>query len=363
MLANPRSKQYQRDVSAFVPTGLTVLTVVAVGYVLVVGRGILLPFVCALFLWTLLTGLADAIDRIPARYLPLRLPYAARLLIALLVVAGTLWFLGDVVTQNFRRVTLAAPRYQTRLEEILEQLLDTTEIPVQEALRPLDLTRLLTSIIGGITYVAGQTGAVVLYTLFLFLEGHTFPLKMRAMVADPTTDLTLQDTLRRIGDQIRRYLAVKTFTSSLVALLSFVVLWSVGVDFAGFWGVLTFILNFIPYIGSFFAVLFPAFLTLLQFKSLTTFLVTTALLLTCQFTVGSILEPRIMGRSLNLSPLVILLSLATWGAMWGVVGMFLGIPLMVALMIVLAQFDRSRPIAILLSERGTVAAPHSPPET
>lgn len=341
--------------------GSALLAVLAVGYLLVVGKGILLPFACALFLWTLLTGLAGAIERIPKRYVPVRFPYLVRLAVAIAAVASTLWVFGNVLTQNARRVAASAPRYFSGLEQILQRALSELgleEVKVDALLRSADLGGAL-SILSGTFDMANKTGSVVLYTLlytlFLLLEGHTFPAKIRALVSDGERQKNLQATLRRIGFQIQKYLALKTLTSAAVGALCYGVLAVMGVDFAGFWGVLTFALNYVPYIGSFFAVLFPALLSLLQFGSFAPFAVTTALLLSAQFFVGNLFEPRLMGHSLNLSPLVILLSLTVWGAMWGVIGMFLGVPLMVALMIVLAEFDKTRPIAILLSQRGHVA--------
>ncbi len=110
-----------------------------------------------------------------------------------------------------------------------------------------------------------------------------------------------------------------------------------------------FALNYIPYIGAWLGVIFPALLALVQFDTLTPFLVTTAALTAIQFTGGSIIEPRLMGTGLNVSPVFMLLSLALWGMVWGVVGMFLAVPMMVVVMIVCSHIEATRPIAVLLS--------------
>lgn len=129
---------------------------------------------------------------------------------------------------------------------------------------------------------------------------------------------------------------------------------AVGVDFAGFWALLIFALNFIPYIGAWLGVVFPAALALIQFDTPTPFLLTTGGLALIQFTTGSIIEPRVMGTGLNLSPVIMLLSLALWGSMWGIAGMLLAVPLMVIVMIVCSHFEATRPIAVLLSADGDV---------
>jgi predicted PurR-regulated permease PerM len=129
----------------------------------------------------------------------------------------------------------------------------------------------------------------------------------------------------------------------------------VGVDFASFWAVLIFLLNFIPTIGSIIATLFPSLLTLIQFDTMGPFVVTISVLTSLQFCIGSLLEPRLMGQRLNLSPIVILLSLGLWGSLWGIPGMFLCVPITVIIMIICSYFPASRPIAILLSGNGQIA--------
>jgi len=138
----------------------------------------------------------------------------------------------------------------------------------------------------------------------------------------------------------------------VTGLVGYVVLALVGVDFASFWGFTIFLLNYIPIIGSVVATLFPALLTLIQFDTFTPFLIVGIGLTSAQFIVGNVIEPKLMGSSLNLSPLVVLLSLALWGSLWGIPGMFLCIPIMVILLIVLSHFDATRPLAVMLSERG-----------
>ena len=143
--------------------------------------------------------------------------------------------------------------------------------------------------------------------------------------------------------------------------LAYAVMRWVGVDFAGFWAVMVFFLYYIPTVGSILAIVAPALLTLVQFDHLTPFLIVLIVIGTIQIVTANVIEPAIMGRSLNLSPLVVILSLMVWGTMWGVVGMFLCVPIMVVLLIVLAHFETTRPVAILLSADGRIPEPtHEP---
>ena len=115
-----------------------------------------------------------------------------------------------------------------------------------------------------------------------------------------------------------------------------------------------FILNYIPYIGSLIAVAFPVIMSVLQFYSASLTLVLLIGLMLCQIVVGNLIEPRLTGKTLNLSPVVILLALSIWGSIWGVSGMILSVPIMVMIMIILSEFRSTKPLAILMSQSGKI---------
>ena len=152
------------------------------------------------------------------------------------------------------------------------------------------------------------------------------------------------------------YVGIKTLVSLMTSLFSYLVMRLIGLDFAEFWAFLIFILNFIPFIGSIIATILPATLALIQFTTFTPFFIVAGGVTLVQFIVANLIEPRLMGHSLNLSPLVIFLSLALWGALWGIAGMFLCVPLTVIIVIVLSYFPQTRPIAIVLSKDGRMRA-------
>jgi predicted PurR-regulated permease PerM len=164
----------------------------------------------------------------------------------------------------------------------------------------------------------------------------------------------MQNLLRRMQEQIQTYVAIKTLTSVITGVISYIILLIVGVEFAAFWGFIIFVLNYIPTVGSLLATLFPAMLALIQFPTPVPFFIVLGGIGGLQFLIGNVLEPRLMGSSLNISPLVVILSLALWGSIWGVAGMFLCVPLTVIMMIILSYFERTRPIAILLSGDGKI---------
>jgi len=160
--------------------------------------------------------------------------------------------------------------------------------------------------------------------------------------------------LERIDREIRIYIRIKTTLAVATSVLAYVVMAWVGVDFAGFWAVMVFFFYYIPTVGSFLAIMAPAVLTLVQFDHLTPFLIVLFVIGTIQIVTANVIEPAIMGRSLNLSPLVVIVSLMVWGTIWGVVGMFLCVPIMVVALIVLAQFETTRPVGVLLSADGEI---------
>ena len=218
----------------------------------------------------------------------------------------------------------------------------------------VDLRKLASGFAAAAASFAGNFGIVLIYVLFLLFEQRGFDKKMRALFPETEHREEVRSLLHRMQEQIQTYVAIKTFTSALTGGVSYVVLLIVGVDFAEFWGFIIFLLNYIPTVGSLLGIIFPALLALIQFSTPVPFFIVLGGIGIIQFLIGNVLEPRLTGASLNISPLVVILSLALWGSIWGIVGMFLCVPLTVIAMIILSYFERTRFIAILLSGNGRV---------
>lgn len=332
--------------------GLTVL----VAYLMVVGEPILLPFVIAVFVWHLINALSALSGRISlgGHALPRWLRIGGAIALLLL----TSWLIARLVFANVGQVMAAGPVYEQNLLRLANRGgswfgYDELE-DIRALLGGLNVTALIRNLTLGLTGALGSVGTVAIYTVFLLLEQHHFDAKLTALFPDAEREALVRRILRRIGTEIQTYVWLKTAISAVTAAACYVVMKAVGLDLAEFWALLIFALNFIPYIGSWLGVIFPAFLALVQFDSLTPFIVTTAILALIQFTGGSIIEPRIMGTGLNVSPVFMLLSLALWGTIWGVVGMFLAVPIMVVIMIVCSHINATRPIAIVMSADGVL---------
>jgi predicted PurR-regulated permease PerM len=164
----------------------------------------------------------------------------------------------------------------------------------------------------------------------------------------------VKELVDKIDHSIGNYVALKTLTSLLTGFLSYFALLFIGIDAPLFWAFLIFVLNFIPTIGSLIATAFPAIFAILQFGEITPGILVLSIVGAIQLVVGNFIEPRLMGNSLNISPLVVFLTLAIWGVIWGISGMLLSVPITVILIIIMSEFPGTRPFAILLSQKGSL---------
>ncbi|MDB5486580.1 MAG: hypothetical protein JWQ58_295 [Reyranella sp.] len=340
---------------------LWAIVIAATIFLLVAGRGLLLPFVLGIVLWYMVDSLADTFSQ--PRFGGLRLPQPLALLLAVLLIGGLFWIVGRTIGRNVQAVVAAVPSYETRLTHLIEQvtlLIGVEQAPtLSELVARISLADTLGSFAAAAASVVSVAGLILIYTLFLFVEQVQFKRKLAAIFHGDGQEARVLAVLDRIDREIRVYIRIKTTLATVTAALAYVVMSSVGVDFAGFWAVLVFFFYYIPTVGSILAIIAPALLTLIQFDNLTPFLIVLLVFGSIQVVTANVIEPAIMGRSLNLSPLVVIVSLIVWGTIWGVVGMFLCVPIMVVALIVLAQFETTRPVAVLLSADGRI--PESTP--
>jgi predicted PurR-regulated permease PerM len=207
-------------------------------------------------------------------------------------------------------------------------------------------------LLNSLTSLAGNLFIIIIYVAFLLVEEKFFFKKLELWIQDPIRRNNVLQIIDQIIASIRKYIVVKTQMSLLTGALSYIILILFKVDFATWWAFLIFLLNYIPYIGSFFATLFPSLFASFQYQSFWMLLWVFASIQVVQIAVGNILEPKIMGRTLNLSPLGVLLALTFWGIIWGILGMLLSVPITSVLVIVCSRFEQTRFIAIILSETG-----------
>ena len=327
-----------------------------IGSILVLGRGLLIPIVIAIFIWHLLNTV-----NVSMKYLPIigpRLPSWLTRVLAVLVVVVLVKILIDIISNNVIDVIAASSRYQENLLKIFNNMDNYFHIKIMtnfdSFIKGISLQGLLVNIYGMFTIITSSAVLITLYVVFLFVEQHYFRQKMDALFPLPDNRDLVNNIITHIVNDTQTYLGIKTLLSLVTAFTSWVIMKVVGLDFAEFWALLIFFLNFIPNIGAMVATAFPVLLALVQFDNWLPFVVISSGIVLIQFIVGNIVEPKFLSKSLNLSPLVILIALAFWGTIWGFLGMFLSVPITVMMMIVFAHFDKTRPIAILLSQDGYI---------
>jgi len=335
--------------------------VIAIFYVLIVGEALLLPLVVAVALWYLINLLASGFQQV--RLGAIRIPWPVCLLASVLTFVALGWAVVNFIGSSISDVRAVIPTYQTNIETRIRNLPFSEYLIDQETgdlsgflLDPgwLDLPAIFTSLASTFTSVVTSGGVIFIYIIFLMLEQGSFDKKISSLVANPERERRVRNIIKKIQHDIRKYISIKVFTSTLTGALSYAFLLILDVDFAAVWGLLIFLLNFIPTVGSIIATIFPAVIALAQFEGYTQFVLVLAVIASFQMAIGNFLEPRMMGTSFNLSPLLILLNLALWGYIWGVVGMFLCVPFLIIVFIVLAHFPQTRPIAVMLSADGNV---------
>ena len=323
---------------------------------LVLGEPLLVPLAIAVFIWILLAAIRSMLRGLaPAHLSP---PTWLLNLVAIAIVCLVSYVVALLVTSQSDELTAAIPGYQQNFSAILLQVTNMVGLEALPAtntvLDQLDIAAILSWIGDSITALASSVVLIAIYVGFLLAEESLLPAKLRHFSVNDDRADRVAKIAGEVALSIQRYIGMKTVISLATALVSYLILVVVGVDFAAIWAVLVFFLNFIPTIGSIIAAVFPALLTLVQFDTLTPFLVVAGGLATTQFLFGNVIEPAYMGRSLNLSSLMILLSLSFWGLVWGLAGMFLAVPIMVMAGIICAQFNELKWIAVLLSADGEV---------
>lgn len=329
---------------------------IAIVFILITGQDLLIPFVFAVLIWFLVRKVKSVLDRV--KFFRDRFPSWLKTIVTSVVLIGMVGFVGSILTASINSLAQSYPRYEANITTMMNRINEMFKIDLSALLTDFmvdfDFGSILESIFSSLSGIFGNAFMILIYVLFVFLEEASFDIKLREVFKSEDQHKRTTNILNKIEGSITNYIGLKTLTSVITGVLSFVVLVIIGVDSPVFWAFLIFLLNFIPIIGSMVGTLFPAIFSLLQFGEFQPFFMVLIFVGVIQVLVGNVLEPKLMGNSLNISALVTILSLSFWGAVWGIIGMFLSVPITVILVIVWAQFPSTRPIAIMLSDKGQV---------
>lgn len=337
--------------SAISRNALVVLAVIAAGAAFYWLADILTPLALAVFLAIMIDGFARVLEhRLPGVSRRAALPLAV--VLSLAIFGGSAFFIAENATSFAGQVVTYTPKLNSLITRLAGWFGVHAQVSVSSLLQQLDPTKYLGMVAKGLQNFTSTAGFVLVYAGFLMASRRTFERKMVALFRTREERQDAVAAFLRIRDGVEQYLWVQTITGLMIAASSWVAMIAVGLNDAAFWAFLIFIVAYIPVIGGLIAIIAPPLFALLQFDSLWQAIVLFGVLNGVGVVVGNFIYPRMQGRSLNIDPVVVLLALAFWGAIWGLAGAFLSTPLTVMTMVVLAQFEGTRWIAVLLSADG-----------
>lgn len=332
----------------------TLLTLICTVVILVYSQDLIIPFIIALIVWFLIKGIRNTLRKIPL--VRKKFPGWLQTTISVLFLNGVFFVLVDMLIINIKELSKSLPVYEANVERSMRKINEVFGIDLltkmQGFTEGFDITGLLSTILNVVTVFLGDAFLILIYLLFLLVEEKVFSYKLKAIYPKQEKFESINLLLSKINKSISSYFTLKTLVSVLTGFLSYIILLIVGVDAPVFWSMLIFIMNFIPTIGSLIGTMFPAVFALLQFGEIGPFVYVLVFVGLVQVVIGNVVEPKLMGNSLNISSLVVILTLGIWGAIWGIMGMVLSVPITVMMIIVCEEIPALRFIAVMLSEKG-----------
>ena len=317
---------------------------------------LIMPFLIAVFLAVVSVPLMTWLQR-------KGVPKALAVICTILMAVGIIAILVLVVGRSVDDFTEAVPRYQARLQTLIESGtavaadlgLPTDEVGVLDLL-PAEVFNVFGTALGALTAFASNSFLVLLTVVFILLEAAGFRTKLTVAFGDDADF----GKLRHMTGQVQNYLVIKTTISAATGLVIGVWVWAWGLDFALLWGLVAFILNFIPSLGSIIAAVPAVVLAVIQFGPGRAAIIALGYL-GVNLVFGNFVEPTLMGRRLGLSTLVVFVSLVFWGFVWGPIGMLFSVPLTMVMKIALENTQEFRWVAVMLDANpsGRQAAPES----
>ncbi|MEM7393645.1 MAG: AI-2E family transporter [Verrucomicrobiota bacterium] len=333
-----------------IPPALRVLLTLASFTVVVAGMkaasSILVPFFLAM--------LISIICAPPMYWMQARgVPKGIAVLIILVFIIAAGFLIGTFVGRSVQEFGSELPKIKNRLSVLNEDIVtfieskgfELSDDAAKGLFNPNFLLSMITNTLSSFTVLLTNAFLILLTVVFILLEASGFPAKLRASLDHPGKTLTGLNTFL---ESVNRYLAIKTIFSLITGLLIFIWLTIIDLDYPLLWGMLAFLLNFVPNIGSIIAAVPPVLLALIQNDKIWPAVLTAAGHLAINMVIGSLTEPRFMGKGLGMSTLVVFLSLVFWGWVLGPVGMLLSVLLTMILKIALESNEDTRWLAIIL---------------
>lgn len=306
--------------------------------------GILVPILVAAFLAVICSPFMRWMRRI-------RIPVGIAVMVVVFVIIGVLTLVGVFVGGQIGEFTDRLPFYEQQLNDTLNAFAaqfgqDVSISGLLEQIQPASPMGLVANLFTGLQGLFAYFFLIIFTVIFILLEASSFPAKLQLVLTSSRGD---PEYFTRFTSGVQRYLGIKTVVSLVTGAFAGALTAVVGLDFPLLWGLLAFLLNYVPSIGSLIAAIPPVLLALVQFGLAQTAVIGIGYFV-INITIGGVIEPRVVGRGLGLSTLVVFLSLVFWGWVFGPVGMLLSVPLTMTAKIALESSNRTAPIAVLLGE-------------
>ena len=319
-------------------------------------KNIFLPFCMALLLYFSFNGVVK-------RLLELKIPRVFVLTFLLVFIFIVFYFFGVLIYYGVSSFIDKFPAYSDRITGIVKSIFDQLKTPGADLSKYIEnidwtkhidtssITAIISSTFGSFAAFIGNLVLVLIFLMFMLAGRGALSGRLTKAFHLERAD-KIRAMINSIEDQVQHYLLIKTSISLLTAVVGGIILFAGRFDFVIFSALLIFVLNFIPNFGSIIATLFPVLIGFLKFGFSLRVIIVTAGLMIAQFVIGNVVEPQLTGKSLNLSPIVILISLIFWGYVWGIVGMMLAVPLTSAIKIFFQNIPVLRPLAEIISAEG-----------
>ena len=322
--------------STIITASLVIIAMVHISIALIYAKSVLIPFTLAIFVALLVSPVMDFLIK------KFKLPSAVALTVTILLVVVLLFILYTFLSYAIQTIVQIADNYSANFIALMEKTFEYLKrwhiemdsqklsLAIQER-----IPKIVTNTFGSVLSFFSSTIFVCIFVLFLLI-GYNPKNQPKGIYAD-------------IIKKIRKYIATKIVVSIITGLFVWLALSAFGLQLAAVFGVMAFLLNFIPAIGSVIATLLPLPVAFTQFQN--PWLIALVIIVpgAIQITVDNIIEPKLIGKELSLHPAAILLALSFWGMFWGIIGMFLAVPITAIIRIILMQFDSLKPIGNLLA--------------
>jgi len=329
---------------------LVVIAVIVAGAAFYWLGAILTPLALALFLMVMIDSFARVLGKVP------RFPGLAVLPVAIVLAILAFVLIAFMVANNAAAFAGQLMGDGPKLNALIAKLAGAAHIAmpptIDQLIGRLNPGSYIGQVVQGLQGFATTAIFVMIYLGFLLASRQGFESKTQRLFHSDEARHDASMVFQRIRTGVERYLWVQAVACGIIAVASWAIIAALGLDNAVFWAFLIFLVGYVPVIGGAIGILLPPLFALVQFNDWWHAAAMLFGLEVVNFIVGNIVYPRMQGKSLNIDPLVVLLSLAFWGAIWGLPGLFLSTPLTVVAMVILAQFPGSRWIAILLSSDG-----------